>query len=770
MEISQPVRVRGEQWRIVDIRSFERCRLIALASGQRSRSVLIPFDDVEPIVRGDRPLPVTPHRWRAAFRDLLVTVTPPGGLRTATGASIDLLPHQLEPALAVLRGAGSRVLLADDVGLGKTIQAGLIVAELFARQAAERVLVLTPAGVRDQWGEELHRRFGLSTSQADAPAMRRLTATLPLGINPWQTMPLAIASIDYVKRLDVLPSVRQVRWDVVIVDEAHAAAGDSERRDAVRMLAARASFVLLLSATPHNGDPAAFDELRRIGALEADDLTQDQLLVFRRRRQDSRGDRSRRIHVLRVRPSVAERHMYAALDRYRSAVAAEHGDRALALAVLDKRAVSSPWSLAQSIDRRLAALADAPTESDQQLALPFNDPDGELTDDDAPPLWPAELALSDRREDRRLLTAVAAAARSAALHDDSKLRRLQRLLRRTRESVLVFTEYRDTAMHVAAALAQPVLQLHGGMNRIDRSGVVDQFCRKDGTILIATDAAGQGLNLHHRCRLVVNIELPWNPMRLEQRIGRVDRIGQRHVVHAVHLVAADTFEIDVLARLKTRVNRARAAIDAADPLGANGGFEPVPEERLQFADQREAASGEVHRTSLLRGLVKKDVVASVDPRNSGRPLTIDTRRLRRFRARLCGRMLAVYRVDAEDRDGRIVESRLVPLMIDRAASDADRAAAVAAIVEQWRRAVRDVVAPFQAMRLARARALGQAVASSPISLFQPALFDRRAERARRGAIDRRTLDLHEADEVIAAIERQAIVGEPIVRLQLIARP
>jgi superfamily II DNA or RNA helicase len=766
VEISQTVRVRRQQWRVAAIRSYEACQLITLAHCQATRHVLTPFDDVEPIIRSDRPLLVSPRCWRRACRALLLADSPPGGLRTAATAAIDLLPHQLEPALAVLRGTGSRLLLADDVGLGKTIQAGLIVAELFARQAAERALVLAPAGVRDQWVEELRQRFGLAPARADAAALRRLRAMLPIGVNPWQTMPLAVASIDYVKRLDVLPFVRRVRWDIVIIDEAHAAAGDSERCDAVRMLAGRASFVLLLSATPHNGDPAAFEELCQIGAV-GDDRSHrsERLVVFRRRRGDVRGDRSRRTRVLQVRSSVAERHMYDALGRYRTAVAAEHGERALALAVLEKRALSSPWSLAESVNRRLAALSEREFAPSLQLTLPLSDPDGELSDADAPPLWPADLALSDHREDRRLLTAVVAAARTAALHDDSKLRRLRRLLHRVRESVLIFTEYRDTAMHLAAVLGCPTLLLHGSMSRIDRAAVIETFSQEPRTILIATDAAGQGLNLHAMCRLVINVELPWNPMRLEQRIGRVDRIGQTRVVHAVHLVAADTPEAELLSRLKGRVARARAAINAPDPVGGVGNLKTDSSDSWNFAEQREVAAVETARLAALRSVRRTVVVAEDD---LGRPLLMLARRRRRLRALLNGRTLLLCRLDWEDREGRVVESRIVPLLAKGGCQPAAlRIPAV--IVDRWRRDVDAVRGSFHMMRLERARAIAREIATAPLSLFQPALFDARAERAQRRAAEEQSADAREADALTAAIERQALAGSPTARLQLIVR-
>src|SRR5881394_1295975 len=150
------VQVRRARWRIVGVRVYDDCRLVTLrgvGTPDRGveRRVLLPFDTIEPIARRSRPRRVRAAAWRRACRALIAADVPPGSLRTARDARIDLLPHQLEPAIAILRGLGTRVLLADAVGLGKTIQAGLIVSELIARGAIERVLVLTPPGLRDQW-------------------------------------------------------------------------------------------------------------------------------------------------------------------------------------------------------------------------------------------------------------------------------------------------------------------------------------------------------------------------------------------------------------------------------------------------------------------------------------------------------------------------------------------------------------------------------------------------------------------------------------------
>lgn len=569
------VRVRRERWRVTEVRAYEDCALITLAGLSAphagvERRVVAPFDLIEPTATaGDDapPLFVRRQTWRRACRALLADDAPPASLRCARAAKIDLLPHQLEPALAVLRGVGSRVLIADEVGLGKSIQAGLVLAELRARGAIDRVLVLAPSGLRDQWTNELSSRFALPTTLVDAAMLRRRAATLPIGVNPWSTVSTTVASVDFVKRPEVLPAVADVRWDVIVVDEAHGVAGDSERRTAVRALASRASYVLLLTATPHSGDRASFAALCDLGSLD-----DDPLVVFRRTRATVRPDAARRVHALTVRLGASERRMHARLLRYGDAIRAERPGAWLGLSVLHKRANSSPWALAQSVERRLSALAALtaqPRIDGNQLALPLGDSTGEFAEADVAPCWPAEVGLSDADIERRLLIELAASARTAA-PSSAKVSALRRLLRRAGEPAVVFTEYRDTLLHLQRLLNTPramASALHGGLTRAERADVLHDFAGGRFPVLLATDAAGEGLNLHGACRLIVNLELPWNPMRLEQRIGRVDRIGQTRTVHAFHLIAGDTGEPAILLRLRERIACARADLGAPDPVG-----------------------------------------------------------------------------------------------------------------------------------------------------------------------------------------------------------
>ena len=257
--------------------------------------------------------------------------------------------------------------------------------------------------------------------------------------------------------------------------------------------------------------------------------------------------------------------MHELLERYSARVwveAARRGDiRAkLATIVLRKRALSSAASLAISAQRRFDLLAGL-VSPHTQLLLPLAEEDP-LADDVADHDLAAP-GLADIRRERRWLAAIVEAARQGA-RAESKASRLLRWLARVREPVIVFTEYRDTLHRLERLLRasdRPWTTLHGGMDRGERSRVQAAF-NSGGLSLLATDAAAEGLNLHQHCRVVIHYELPWRPARIEQRVGRVDRLGQTRRVHEIALIATGTAERLVLAPLAARVARARAAGDA----------------------------------------------------------------------------------------------------------------------------------------------------------------------------------------------------------------
>jgi len=581
------VRARDALWRVMHVStgagaSTSNVRCVTLRGADTHNRwqdciLLTPFDRLAALLTSRGSRHVSRRRWMRAFRRVLGdagadVAALPHGVAALAEARVALLPHQIEPVLAVLDGVASRVLIADGVGLGKTIQAALILRALVARGEARRVLIVVPAGLRDQWQQELRTRVGLASEVMEASTLAARVRVLPADINPWRQPGIFITSLDFIKQPVVLHGVADVVWDVSIVDEAHALTAGTDRAAAAGDLARQSRLVLLLTATPHDGSDAAFASLCRVGTFG----DADAIAVFRRTRRSLGLPARRRVHMLRVRPTASERHLHDLLARYTSRVEREHADAdpgaaaMLAMTVLRKRASSSTWSLLRSVERRFAMLAASPeswgeVEPTQQAPLPFE----EAADDVSAEVLAAR-GLANAHAERAWLSLLLQAGRRA-LQRESKLHALLRLLRRLGdEPAIVYTEYRDTLTHIVAALpparAGHVAMLHGAMPRTAREESLGRFASGDANLLLATDAAGEGLNLQQRCRLVINIELPWNPNRLEQRAGRVDRLGQTRTVHAIHLVLAGTTEDTLRETLSTRVARIENALTS--PVGA----------------------------------------------------------------------------------------------------------------------------------------------------------------------------------------------------------
>jgi superfamily II DNA or RNA helicase len=805
------VRVRRLRWRVADMRAYDDCQVLTLSgigatNAGTTRCVIAPFDRIEPIARPRRLRLASRARWRRACRSLIADSTPPGALRAARDARIDLLPYQLEPALAIARGLGSRLLLADAVGLGKTIQAGLVLAELLARGVVERILVLAPAGLRDQWADELSSRFSIDSTIVDACELRRRVAHLAVGVNPWATLRAAVVSVDYAKRPETLPSIQACPWDVLVMDEAHAVAGDTDRRAAVEAIATRAAYVLLLSATPHSGDRDAFLSLCSIGAHN------DRLLAFRRTRCDVGIATPRHIHRLHVGLSAAETEMHAALQQFTRAVRAEHGEESgapwLALSVLHKRALSSAWSLAESVARRLSSLAGKDF-SVQQLPLPLAADSTESDDGDRPPDWPAGPILADPARECRLLETLGGAARAAAA-SETKISALRRLLRRVREPVVVFTEFRDTLLHVDRQLGQPAAILYGGLTRAERTAALNAFANGGVRLLLTTDAGGEGINLQRASRVVVNLELPWNPMRLEQRIGRVDRIGQARPVHAFHLIARESAEAHILGRLRSRIASAQEDIGGPDPIDATTDLVLTarildnaigPSRSVERSERRDdglnrlflrlepEAAAESVRLAAARRLARSDDLEARASLDVGGPWLVFARN-RHTRSRLGRRLVGVWIVACGDDRGITPEAALVPVVVDLQASaftvrergarwlDSLLSAAgsdLGEIIEKrtapWRRQAERVAAAFNHAQMARAQAAAAAIVPADHDdFFQAGLFDRRADRLRAAIRSSDALASEQLSHRIAALQRSAALGVRLPQLLLVLAP
>jgi superfamily II DNA or RNA helicase len=778
------VAVRGERWRVVESIEHEQCAVCKLigAAGSNlgvTRSLILPFDRPQPVRRAPRWTRVGRRRWVLALRALLASDAAAVGLRGAADARLDLMEYQVEPALASAHGA-LRLLIADEVGLGKTVQAALILADLCARTDSARALVLCPAGLCGQWQRELADRFGLRAAVVDLAALRDMFRRTGPESTPWDRLPLAIASIDFVKQSMVLQGMAHIRWDLLVVDEAHLSAVAPERAAAVNWLARRSRRVVLLTATPHPGDPHAFDSLCAVGRLAGE----EPIVMFRRTRAGLGLPADRRVKILSVRVSPAERRLHRALRRYAAHVWRAGGGRAtsadarLAMVVLAKRAASGPGPLLASLERRLRHLGRLDDPGESQLLLPLGEADTEGADEE-PGAILAAPGLTSRSAELEVLENLVDLARTA-LPFDSKVRALCRLLRRAREPAIVFTEYRDALVHVQARLpaGAEAAVIHGGLDGPARIDAVRSFTSGRAPVLLATDAAAHGLNLQARCRLVVDLDLPWNPGRLEQRIGRVDRIGQRRRVHAIHLVARGTTEDAVLGRLTARADCARRSLGEAPTdtagdvsevaiaealFGVNarrrvrvttGGSSgcaagpPPGDERhpgaFRRADFSEQARLEVARLGRLRQLrgrgaaTRQRVLARLD---AAAPWWT---RLRLPGARPCG-AIALYRADVVDGRGALLEPLLVAIEADTGGSRVPPSAIPlgrlsAAAVEGARERVAAILAamtPRLSAERERERSLAVVADAVPVLAVQAGLFDRRALRLAGAARERR---------------------------------
>ena len=553
----QRVEARSERWLVMGRESFGRTQLVILRGigddnfGETAR-LIAPFDQI--VALGES------TAIRAAPRSTVLktaaaAIAAAQSWRecwTAATSRIELRPWQLEPALDAIRGE-TRFLLADEVGLGKTIQAALIVSELLARSLAERVLILTPASLRHQWIAELSEKFDITATLFDHSNLNLIGATLPPDVNPWRTAPIIVSSIDLVKRPEVRSALDEVPFDILIVDEAHHLTPGSDRGAVVGELAARTPWVVLVTATPHSGDDAAHRFLCSLGSAGEDRAP----AIYRRTKLDIGPVPPRRVRLFSVTPTIEERRLLDSTLAYARALwRIPSTGVQLVASVIARRAASSAQAAAETLERRLALLGQSISPV-TQARLPWDEGDhaDEVIGDEI--LGLPGLAQDDELVWLRQLVTLA----SAAAARSSKLGVIRRLLRRTAEPLLIFSEYRDVVVSTASAIADvaSVVVIHGGVTGHSRRELLTNFIDGRARVLVTTDAAGEGLNLQQRCRLLINLELPWNPLRLEQRIGRIDRLGQRRTVHALHLFHRDSFEDLVLANLERRRGRVAAA-------------------------------------------------------------------------------------------------------------------------------------------------------------------------------------------------------------------
>jgi len=549
--------------------------------------------------------------------------------QAALGTSdVDPLPHQLRAVYEeMLPRQPLRYLLADDPGAGKTIMAGLLAKELIMRGDAANILVVAPGSLVDQWQDEMRDKFGLDFALLTKDLIDQGGNPFARG-GLW----LARLDVLARDNDGILGKACDIDWDLVIVDEAHKMSASvfgsevkktkryqmGERLGTVRSL-------LLMTATPHSGkeeqfqlflallDADRFEGVVREGTRRADvsdlmrRLVKEELFRF----DGTRLFPERRAYTVRYPLSQPERALYLAVTNYvrdQMNLADRLADKdnrrkiavGFALTTLQRRLASSPAAIHRSLERRLnrlqselreARLGVNSSRQDEWSSLVVEDPD-DLTDEER-----------EKLEDRAVSTVTAAASvpeleaeiaalgvlekASKAIRDSASYSKWDRLretlddaeqMRDTsgaRRKVIIFTEHRDTLDDIVGRLRNHlgrddgVVTIHGGTRREDRRKAQETFRANDQCIyLVATDAAGEGVNLQN-AHLLINYDLPWNPNRIEQRFGRIHRIGQVNVCHMWSIVAKDTREGDVYTRLLEKLEQQRSALSGRvyDVLG-----------------------------------------------------------------------------------------------------------------------------------------------------------------------------------------------------------
>jgi superfamily II DNA or RNA helicase len=515
-----------------------------------------------------------------------------GDVLVAARGGVSLLPHQVATLERALAMEPVRLAICDEVGLGKTITAGAIFAEMKARGRLRRVVVVAPKGVQLQWVAEMSERFGEEFVRVGPEGF-----PVDSGVDPWRVFDHVVCSLDAVKplrrRAGWTPEQVEAHnasrfralvgagWDMVIIDEAHHVAGSSDEVARHRLaleLSAAAPHVLLLSATPHSGKTDGFrrflgllDE-RFIHGLPVQRTTVSPVVARAEKRRavdnDGRALFQPRTTSIRIAPYSdrhLERELYDAVTEYvRNGWDAAKRDKRNAagfLVLLMQRLVSSSTAaILAALEKRSVALG----EPREQLSLFVDRGEewAELTGEEQfealvgarGPAWETE-----RFELNHILNLARSAA---AVGADAKVRSFFELLGELRRAegdpnvkVLVFTEFvptQDMLLRLLDEAGVHAVAINGSMGLAERA-VAQQAFRDSAQVLVSTDAGGEGINLQF-AHVVVNWDLPWSPSKIEQRIGRVDRIGQTHPVQAFNLVCEHSVEARVLEVLDTKLN------------------------------------------------------------------------------------------------------------------------------------------------------------------------------------------------------------------------
>lgn len=528
-------------------------------------------------------------------------------LLAMNASKADPLPHQIEAVYGyVLKLPRIRFLIADDPGAGKTIMAGLIIKELKLRNLTKRILIVAPGHLKDQWIRELVDRFEEHFLVVDRAYVDSL-----YGENVWMRENQILTSIDFAKRDDILPSISAANFDLVVVDEAHKMSayryGDKTEKTGRYKLGETLSRItqhyLFLTATPHKGDPDNFRlflDLLEEGFFATNEMLQDSIdnkdnpLFIRRVKEDMKSFEGEPLFLPRHAKTVPfnlgadspdEKDLYNELSKYvneqynKALTKDKRRNVAFALVILQRRLASSTFAMLKSLQRRKARLEDLLQGAEMISKHPYDTFDYDTVEDmSEEERWRLEeiwetLSVSENKEElqkeistlenlinrAKLIIQGETEIKLSALKDS--LDKLSQIYPKLEDKkILIFTESRDTLDYLEKKIINwgyTINTIHGSM-KLEERVKAEKIFKTETQIMVATEAAGEGINLQF-CHLMINYDIPWNPNRLEQRMGRIHRYGQQKEVYVYNLVAIDTREGQVLYRIFEKLEEIKKA-------------------------------------------------------------------------------------------------------------------------------------------------------------------------------------------------------------------
>ncbi len=639
------VKVRGLRWELVETQHSGEQTLYRLRGLEGvvqgiEIDIMNPLEEIVPLATEINPEKAGPLKhwliYHQAF--LLEQVLGSAAILSVQPGRLKLEPYQIVPLMRALKMNRPRLLLCDDVGLGKTIEAAFIVTELMARRLAHRLLIVSPAGpLLKQWKNELLDRFGLRVEVIDRQKIEEKRKSSELGANPFDQIPLGLISIDFLKQERLLEQLGRTTYDIIIIDEAHHCSDlgttqeydDSLRRNLAKILATRCDILLLLTATPHNGNDRSFASLLELLDFSLVDgrgnIREDRYkpYVVRRLKKHIKDNvtgehkfKDRKVIPIPVTANTEKHGNFIDFQKsllaligpeLKSAFRSRRYSDVLAFISLLKRSASTAYSCLKTLEvvrnrydefisekaeniarrkERISTLREYSRKIERFGTISYEEEQEQqnlMAEDIAEQLSVIE---KQRQKDARRVKKVEnirdeinklISLAEKAIDCDPKFECLIKEIKNIRgnapeANILVFTEYTDSQEIIIKKLEEAILgkilRIHGGDQENERIKITERFSSEDNIILVSTDASAEGLNLQKKCHHLIHVELPFNPNRLEQRNGRIDRYGQEEYPIIRYMFLKDTFEDRILLRLIAKYERQRSKLSfVPDTLG-----------------------------------------------------------------------------------------------------------------------------------------------------------------------------------------------------------